>query len=133
MHLTLNKSLALSQYNSLKASLREIAPDNESVTVQGDQVSISQDVVVKSDAREVTVKAGSHFDNDLATEDSVSFSYKNQDENGSLNLNREFTHSSRKRFWFFTTEKLEVETGYTQQTVNPPSHSSLATTNTFEY
>lgn len=133
MNIALNKSQALAQYSSLKASLKEMAPDTESVKAQGDQVTISQDVVVKSDGGDVTVKAGSHFDNDLTTEDSVSFSYKNQDENGSLTLNREFTHSSRKRFWFFTTEKLEVETGYTQQTVNPPSHSSVATTNTFEY
>jgi hypothetical protein len=96
---------AKAEYTNLKASLSQAAGKSEAISKDGDNVRVQQDTFVKSGDRNYEVKAGSHFDNDVKTEDTISFT--TQTEEGVAH--RTYTNYPKKKLVFFTDDRLKVE------------------------
>lgn len=58
-------------FNQIKKNLKSMAKDNPSLSRDGGAIQVNQDVTLSDGT---VVRAGSHFDNDLSTVDSVSLS-----------------------------------------------------------
>jgi hypothetical protein len=85
-------------YNSLKASLQQLSRDNSALSRDGDSVRVNQDVAISD---QVIIRAGSHFDDDLSTVDSISLSQGN--------MSKTYQHSGERKWWGLTNQVLEVK------------------------
>jgi len=85
-------------YNSLKSSLQKLASDNAAIQRQGDKIQVNQDVALSDD---VVIRAGSHFDDDLSTMDSISLSQGH--------LSKTYQHSGERKWYGLKTQVLQVK------------------------
>lgn len=85
-------------YNSIKSSLQKLAAQNAAISRDGDKIQVNQDVALSD---EVVVRAGSHFDEDLSTRDSISLSQGH--------VSKTYEHSGERKWWGLKTQVLEVK------------------------
>ena len=108
------KSQSLNRFNNLKATLQKATakPANKALFKQdGDRFELTQDVSMPLDGKNVVVKKGSAFDNDIKTRDTITV----QSQEGNVAQSDKFEHFSEKRGFIFKRDQEMLEVTYSDR------------------
>lgn len=117
------ESQSAARYNQLKSDLKKAAQNpkaKELITQTGDRFEVTQDFALNSDGGRLIIKAGTAFDDDIKTRDTITV----ESRNGNSVARDSFENYSERKGWPFKRDQEFLKVTYSDQSLGGFSTNS---------